>query len=54
MEYLFSKKKEMLIIGLFIVAIIAILAIIYNIISINELKASLAPAVTTTQDIAPK
>ena len=38
MEYLFSKKKELLIIGLFIIAIIATLAIAYNIVNVNELK----------------
>lgn len=38
MAYLFSKKKELLIMGLFIIAIIATLAIVYNIVSVNELK----------------
>lgn len=38
MEYLFSKKKELLILGLFIVAIAAILCIIYNIYQISQIK----------------
>ncbi len=38
MEYLFSKKKEVLIIGFFILATINILAIVYNIYAINALQ----------------
>lgn len=49
MDYLFSRKKEMLIIGLFIVAIIAILAIVYNIIQTNELKELIKISVTQNQ-----
>lgn len=36
-EYLFTKRKELLIIGLFIVAIVATLALIYSIVRMNEL-----------------
>ena len=38
MEYLFSKKKDILILGLFIIAVAAILCIIYNIYEIAKLK----------------
>jgi hypothetical protein len=41
MDYLFSKKKELLIMGLFIVAIIAIGAIIYNVYELNGIKAAI-------------
>ena len=54
MEYLFSKKKELLIIGLFIIATIATLAIIYNIININELKTIVSTPATVVQEISPK
>ena len=36
-EYLFTKRKEILIMGLFLVAIASTLAVIYSIIRINEL-----------------
>ncbi len=36
-EYLFTKRKEILIIGLFIVAIVATIALIYSIVRMNEL-----------------
>lgn len=36
-EYLFTKRKEILIMGLFIIAIAATIAIVYSIIRINEL-----------------
>jgi len=36
-EYLFTKRKEILIIGLFIVAIVAVIALIYSIVRMNEL-----------------
>ena len=51
MDYLFSRKKEILIIGLFIVAIISIFAIVYNIIQINDLKALIQTTVETQQNI---
>ena len=54
MEYLFSKKKELLIIGLFIIAILATLAIVYNIINVNELKTIVQTPVTVVQEISPK
>lgn len=41
MEYLFSKKKELLIFGLFILGIISVLAIVYNIYELNAIKAVL-------------
>ena len=54
MEYLFSKKKEILIIGLFIIATISMLALIYNIIALNEIKNIMIAHVTIVQEIAPK
>ena len=54
MEYLFSKKKELLIIGLFVIATISMLALIYNIIALNELKTIMNAHVTIVQEIAPK
>lgn len=36
-EYLFTKRKELLIIGLFIVAIVAVVALAYSVIRMNEL-----------------
>jgi hypothetical protein len=36
-EYLFTKRKEILIMGLFIVAIVAVIALIYSIMRMNEL-----------------
>lgn len=36
-EYLFTKRKDILIIGLFIVAIVAVIAMIYSIVRMNEL-----------------
>jgi hypothetical protein len=53
MEYLFSKKKELLIIGLFIIATISMLALIYNIIALNELKTILTAHVTIIRPLAP-
>jgi len=38
MDYLFSRKKELLIIGLFVLGAISTLALIYNAIEINGLK----------------
>ena len=38
MEYLFSRKKEIIIICLFILVIIAIFAIVYNVTQLNEFK----------------
>lgn len=54
MEYLFSKKKEILIIGLFIIATISMLALIYNIIALNELKTLISSQTTVVQAIVPK
>ena len=53
MEYLFSKKKELLIIGLFIIATISMLALIYNIIALNELKTIMKAHLETVQPLAP-
>lgn len=53
MEYLFSKKKELLIIGLFVIATISMLALIYNVIAINELKTVMLSHVNTIQPLAP-
>lgn len=53
MEYLFSKKKELLIIGLFIIATISMLALIYNIIALNELKTIMKAHVAVVLPIAP-
>lgn len=36
-EYLFTKKRDILILGLFIVAIVATIALIYSIVRMNEL-----------------
>jgi len=36
-EYLFTKRKELLILGLFIVAIVATIALCYSVIRMNEL-----------------
>ncbi len=36
-EYLFTKKRDILIMGLFIVAIVATIALIYSIVRMNEL-----------------
>jgi hypothetical protein len=41
MDYLFSKKKELLIMGLFLLGIIAIGAIIYNVYELNGIKAAI-------------
>jgi hypothetical protein len=54
MEYLFSKKKELLIIGLFIIATISMLALIYNIIALNELKGLMNAHISIVQEVAPK
>jgi hypothetical protein len=53
MEYLFSKKKELLIIGLFIIATISMLALIYNIIALNELKTIMKAHIEAALPIAP-
>jgi hypothetical protein len=53
MEYLFSKKKELLIIGLFIIATISMLALIYNIIALNELKTIMKAHIETVLPLAP-
>jgi hypothetical protein len=49
MDYLFSKKKELLIIGLFVLATVSLLAIIYNIYELNNLKASIASIAISPQ-----
>ena len=36
-EYLFTKRREILILGLFVVAIIAVLGVIFSVIRMNEL-----------------
>jgi hypothetical protein len=54
MEYLFSKKKELLIIGLFVIATISMLALIYNVIALNELKNLIVAHTSIVQEIAPK
>jgi len=36
-EYLFTKRKEILIMGLFVVAILAVISLIYSIVRMNEL-----------------
>lgn len=36
-EYLFTKRKEILILGLFVVAIVAVLGVIFSVIRMNEL-----------------
>ena len=41
MEYLFSKKKDILIIGLFLIAIISIIAIIYNVYELTSIQETL-------------
>jgi hypothetical protein len=51
MEYLFSKKKELLILGLFALAAISLLAIIYNIYELRQISAMLQPAVNVTVNV---
>ncbi len=50
-EYLFTKRKEILILGLFAVAIIAIIALIYSIVRMNEVieKVNLIGEMITVQ-----
>jgi hypothetical protein len=53
MEYLFSKKKELLIIGLYIIATISMFAMIYNVIALNELKTIMSTHIAVVQTMAP-
>jgi hypothetical protein len=49
MDYLFSKKKEILLIGLFVLATISLLAIVYNIYELNNMRAAIAAIPITPQ-----